>query len=485
VAEAGSTPRTGPGRRSVRGASLFARTLGAFLAALVVLLALVTGAVAVGVQLSARGWTAARNRETNAFLESLVLSSYRSAGRLDASAIARATLPHLDESTFLFVFDLDGRIVFAWRRGERLDPVGGGDGGLARNFLRRHAADAQPVPLTDAGRTIGSVAAGVLSFGDEAAGRSFLQTLAVVGGAGAVVSLLLAAGLAFVFSSRLSRHAAGLASGLVRIAAGERGVSFDPQGSRELDQIGESASVLQRKLAEEERLRGQWAADVAHDLRTPLAALRSQLEAMTDGVLPVTTERLQRASAELSRVEALVADLGELSRIESPGMKPVFAGVDAAEFLAELCGRFQHEAERRKVGFACSSQPGLVFVADRHLLHRGATNVLQNALQHVSADGRVSVGIFAGGPQVTIRIENTGTIPEDEIPRVFDRLYRGEHSRHTPGSGLGLTIARAVMELHGGGIRIANSGSATVVVEMSLPNRQPGAASPRAAARPR
>jgi two-component system sensor histidine kinase BaeS len=480
VADDGGAVRSAArsGRGSARSSSLFARTLGAFFAALVILLALVAGAVVVGVQLSARGWTASRNRETSAFLQSLVLASYRSAGRLDAQAIARATLPYLDESTFLFVFDLDSRIVFAWRRGERLDAAGGGEGGLARNFLRRHAADAKPVELRDGGQVIGSVAAGVLSFGDEAAGQSFLQTLAVVGGAGAAVSFLLAVGVAFLFSSRLSRHAAGLAAGLVRIAAGERGVRFEGGGARELDQIGESARVLQEKLAEEERLRGQWTADVAHDLRTPLAALRSQLEAMTDGVLPVTPDRLQRASAELSRVEALVTDLGELSRIESPGMKPIFADVDGGRFLSDLCQRFQLEAEKRGIAFACASDPGLVFSADSHLLHRAATNVLQNAFQHVQEGGRVAVSIGASGHQIVIRIENTGVIPEEEIPLVFDRLHRGEHSRHAPGSGLGLTIAKAVMELHGGSIRITNSGAGTVVVEMTLPAARADAAAP-------
>jgi two-component system sensor histidine kinase BaeS len=211
---------------------------------------------------------------------------------------------------------------------------------------------------------------------------------------------------------------------------------------------------------------------VAHDLRTPLAALRSQLEAMTDGVLPVTPERLQRASGELARVEALVADLSELSRIESPGMVPAISGIDASRFLADLCDRFTLEAGRRGIAFEYTAPPGLVFRADSHLLHRAATNVLQNAFQHVADGGRVGVRMSAAeaaGPGVVIRVENTGTIPEDEIPRVFDRLHRGEHSRHTPGTGLGLSIARAVMDVHGGTITIANSGAGSVVVTMSIP----------------
>jgi two-component system, OmpR family, sensor histidine kinase BaeS len=464
------------GQRPVASPRLFARTLRAFLAALAVLLALMAAGMIIGVGLSARAWTASRNRETGTFLQSLVLASYRAAGRLDAAAIERATLPYLDESTFLFVFDADGVLVFAWRRGERLDASGTVESGPAKNFLQRHAAEAVPVDLSDGERLVGSVAAGVLSFADEETGRRFLETLAIVGGAGAVVSFLLAVAVAFLFSSRLSRHAAGLAAGLSRIAAGERGVRFEGGGARELDQIGESAGVLQDRLAGEERLRGQWAADVAHDLRTPLAALRSQLEAMTDGVLPVTPERLQRASGELARVEALVADLSELSRIESPGMAPVIAELDAARFLADLCDRFALEAGRRGVAFEHTAPADLVFRADSHLLHRAATNVLQNAFQHVADGGRVTVGITAAvaaadgaGPGVVIRIENTGSIPEDEIPRVFDRLHRGEHSRHTPGTGLGLSIARAVMDVHGGSITIANSSTGSVVVVMRVP----------------
>ena len=151
-------------------------------------------------------------------------------------------------------------------------------------------------------------------------------------------------------------------------------------------------------------------------------------------------------------------------------MKPVFAEVDAARFLAELCGRFSLEAERRRIDVSCSSAPGLVFEADSHLLHRAATNILQNAFQHVADGGRVGVAIAPRDGMVSIRVENAGTIPEDEIPRVFDRLHRGEHSRHAPGSGLGLTIARAVLDLHGGSIGIANSGAGTVVVEMRLPS---------------
>ena len=98
---------------------------------------------------------------------------------------------------------------------------------------------------------------------------------------------------------------------------------------------------------------------------------------------------------------------------------------------------------------------------------------MQNALQHAGKGGRVSIAIARAGdaaPGVAeIRVENTGSVPESDIPRVFDRLYRGEGARHTPGSGLGLTIAKAVVELHGGIVHISNTPQGTVLVEMRLP----------------
>ena len=464
-----------PPARKAEGGTLFRRTLLSFLAALAVLLTLLAGAVGLAVTWSARDWTAARSEETGRLLRSLVIATYRSRGRLEQGAIAGATLPYLDESTYLLVYAPDGSLVFGWRRGELLEPHSASNPGAGRAFLSRHSDEVKVQELRDRGAAIGGVAAGVLSFSTDSANRRFLGTLAVVGGVGAAASFLLAVIVAFLFSSRLSSQATGLAAGLVRLASGERGVSFDTGGARELAQIGASARTLQDRLAEEERLRGQWAADVAHDLRTPLAALRSQLEAMGDGVLPVTPERLARARAELLRAQALVEDLGELSRIESPGMKPRLAKIGAEDLLEELCGRFALEAERRGIALDCRADSGLTLTADEHLLVRATGNVLQNALQHAGDGGRVSLSISADGeavalhPGAVIRTENTGSLPEEQIPRVFDRMYRGEGARHTPGSGLGLTIAKAIVELHGGSISIANSGRGTVVVEMRLP----------------
>jgi two-component system sensor histidine kinase BaeS len=261
---------------------------------------------------------------------------------------------------------------------------------------------------------------------------------------------------------------------------------FPKGGARELARISGSAAALQSRLIKEEELRSQWASDVAHDLRTPVSAVKAQIEAMIDGVLDPSPERLKRAFSELSRIEDLVNDLGELSRIESPGMKLTAAEIRAESFMSDMCSRFTLEAEKRGIAFSCSSRVS-AFHADEKLLMRALTNVVQNAFQHAGDKGSVSVllGEEAARPadaasvrgqfhaRILLTVENTGRIPEEEIPKVFDRLYRGELGRHTKGSGLGLTIARAVMELHGGDIAIRNTARETTEVTMRLSSMLP------------
>ena len=453
-----------------RSTSLFTRTLLSFLASLTVLLALLVGVALTGIGWSTKRWTEAQSSDASSHLESLVLDSYRARGVLDAAGIAEATLPYLTGSMYLFVFSPDGSVVFAWRLGERMDQSAGTDPGEGRNFLRRHAGEATASELRIGDQVIGSIAAGVISFAQDAANAGFLRTLGLIAGIGTGISFLLAVAVAFLFSSRLSSHASRLSGGIARLAAGERSVVFGSAGARELALIGKSAAALQEQLVQEQRLRTQWAADVSHDLRTPLAALRAQLEAMTDGVLPVTPDRLARASAELSRVERLVADLGELSRIESPGMTLRKEKLEAGDILQDIGDLFQLEADRRGIALRINAEHDLAFEADRHLLLRALTNVVQNAIQYASGDRGVTVEMKRSAASVVrVRVENSGSIAAQDVPRVFDRLYRGEKSRSAPGSGLGLTIAKAVLDLHGGSLSISATDRGTVLVEMLLP----------------
>jgi two-component system, OmpR family, sensor histidine kinase BaeS len=453
------------------GRSLFSRTLLAFLGALTLLLVLIVGFFLLGVNFSIRDLDSRGARSIQESLLPRVRETFQATGRLDGETIAETAAPFLTDRAYVFVFDAEGSLVFGYRQGERLGGKGDGSGG--KNFLRRHASEVKPVDLEYGGRKIGTFAAGILGFTDNAENRRFLQTLILIGSGGAAAAFLLAFAFALRFSKRLSAQAASLAGGLGRIASGERAVRFPAAGARELAQIGRSAESLQEQLVKEESLRTQWASDVAHDLRTPVAAVRTQVEAMIDGVLAATPERLERALGEISRIEALVSDLAELSRIESPGMKLSPGTVSGRELAAEVESRFALEARKKGTVLSCVSEVD-AFPADEHLLLRAVNNVVQNAVQHTKAGGRVTLAVAQeadpdGSRWIALRVENSGSIPEEEIPKVFDRLFRGERARHTRGSGLGLSIAKAIVDLHRGTIGIRNTQEGTVNVTIRIP----------------
>ena len=165
--------------------------------------------------------------------------------------------------------------------------------------------------------------------------------------------------------------------------------------------------------------------DISHDLRTPLTAVKMQVEGMNDGVLEATAERFAALYSELTIIEKLVWNLQDLSRFESSEMKIALTDVNAWKFADDVSARFALLAEKKKIKFSVEKKcaEDFNFKADR----------------------------------VKISVLNTGAIIGEDIPHVFDLLYRGDRSRSTAGSGLGLSIAQAIAILHGGKIEEQNA----------------------------
>jgi two-component system sensor histidine kinase BaeS len=218
----------------------------------------------------------------------------------------------------------------------------------------------------------------------------------------------------------------------------------------------------------EETLRRQWAADIAHDLRTPIAALKSQFEGMIDGVLELTRDRIAKNSIELLRIETLINDLGELTRLESPEIRIHRESIDADLFFKELNNRFEHEFEKNRLSIMWEKGVD-TFTGDEGLVLRAVSNFISNAIRHTPEGGKIRIAIDKNGKDYTISVFNSGEgIPREEIAKVFDRLYRGEYARKTPGSGLGLTISQKIAELHAGKVTIKSSNDHGTTVEMRI-----------------
>jgi two-component system sensor histidine kinase BaeS len=191
-------------------------------------------------------------------------------------------------------------------------------------------------------------------------------------------------------------------------------------------------------------------------LRTPITAIKAQFEAMLDGVLDIGRPRLANLLTELNRVETLVRNLQELSRYESPEMKINARYFHASAFLDDIRERFALLAGQKEIALCCEGEE-FWFLIDEHLMQRCVSNIVQNALQHTQPGGTIRVTLESKVKDVVLIVENSGHIAARDLDRMFDRLYRGNSARMGGGSGLGLSIAKAIVDLHHGRIRAENS----------------------------
>lgn len=426
---------------------LLFQTFLAFSLSLVLFSALLSAVLLVGVTRSLKAWSALREGQYREIALSILTSG---------TTLAEVVVPGGQP---MFVYDAAKELVYT-NRGLRRRAVGEGDPSLV------------PV-LRDGGTIAGYYAAPESRFQDDAANQGFLDSVYRTAWTGLVAALGISLVAAALLSRGLSRPAREVARSLEAMAKGDFSVRIPGQGARELAALGESANRLAAELEREREIRRQWAQDVAHDLRTPVSGVKAQLEAMRDGVLEVSAVRIGRSIAEIERVERLVVDLAELTRLESPETRLHRERLDAGALLAELGGQFDLDIARRRLSLEV--QAGAAELeGDRVLLSRALVNCLSNAVRYAPQGGTVRLTACAGEGVVTIEVSNTGvTIPPDERERVFDRLYRGEAARSTPGSGLGLTIARRIVELHGGRIRATDWPGRGTTMQIVLPLRGP------------
>jgi signal transduction histidine kinase len=229
------------------------------------------------------------------------------------------------------------------------------------------------------------------------------------------------------------------------------------------DEVGELARAFNRmasELAEVERMRRDLVANVSHELRTPISALQGVLENVIDGVETLDQATIQTMLDQVNRLGRLVAQLLDLSRLES-GAVPLNVKAFKVQDLFEEAAResdLHLSGSDRKVRVELSvDPPGLELKGDRERVHQVVSNLLENAIRHSPTEGVVEVRADSSDGRVRIEVEDRGPgIADDDAHRVFERFYRTDAGRTASegGSGLGLSIARWIVELHDGEIKI-------------------------------
>jgi signal transduction histidine kinase len=247
-----------------------------------------------------------------------------------------------------------------------------------------------------------------------------------------------------------------------RIAAGEYAERVAEPGQDELGDLARSFNQMAQTLAEAEERRRELIGDVTHELRTPLANIRSVMEGVIDGVLPADPSTFQQVEQEAARLQRLVQDLEALSRAEAGQLLLQRQPVDPAALVAEVTARLQPQYREKGVGLAVQAPVGLPAVhADRWRLMQVLINLLGNALQYTPAGGQVRVTAAIDRDHLVVRVADNGIgIAPEHLPHLFERFYRVDKSRSRTGggSGIGLTIARHLVEAHGGRISAESAG---------------------------
>jgi len=440
----------------VRRRNIFFQSFWYMTSALLLIVIFLSSFFFFSIRQSVAVWNVNKGQRLENLLLPLLTEVYNETGRLEELAIHEKISPFLTSNVFAYVFTSEKDPVYIYRQGVRVPFYVHTE---VEYSLERLESRRRPLTAVVAtGEIVGYLAADTLGFTHDAANVRFLQTVFQFILVGSLFAVFIAFFSSFWFSRFFSRQARVLVKGLKELSSGNRNISFPPVKATEMNEIAKSALQLQQQLLQEEEIRRQWADDVAHDLRTPVSGLKIQLEGLTEGVFKPTKKRLSALYEEVERIDNLVQSLRELSRVESPEMKIRRRCLDIETFVAKTVASLPEDEQNRIRRELFVKKVSV----DPYYFSRAIRNILQNAFLY-GEKKEVQITVYSRPPFIVFDIENYGYIEESITKKVFNRLYRGNQSRSTVGSGLGLPIARAIMQAHGGEAFIEQRGEKTHV----------------------
>jgi signal transduction histidine kinase len=285
----------------------------------------------------------------------------------------------------------------------------------------------------------------------------------------AAASSTVAIAAAYLVARSITAPVDRLRSVSAALARGELSARAPEEGPAEIAELGVAFNAMAARLEELFDARRELVAWASHDLRTPLAAMRAMIEAIEDGV--ATPDHYMQALGEQARtLGTLVDDLFELARLDAGVLTLELKEVRLAALVDSCVRGLEAEAERRNIRLETrlDGAPAVRCAPDK--VERVLLNLLTNALRHTPSDGSVAVVVEPTAGHVQVSVEDSGEgIAADALRRVFDRFWRADPARSAGSSGLGLAIARALVEAQGGTIWAENRPSGGARVSFTLP----------------
>jgi len=295
--------------------------------------------------------------------------------------------------------------------------------------------------------------------------RDAVNRLLLLGGLlGAVAAL----GLGLVLARRATLPVRDLTQAATRLASGDRAARVEYRSTDEFGEMAAAFNSMADAILEEDRLRQTFAADIAHELRTPLMILSSQLEAMEDGVLGLGPASIRSLQEETHRMSKLVADLEVLAAADAAHFSLQKEQIDLAAVAAAIATEFGQLFQAEGVRLQTDLEPAVI-EGDPGRLRQIMGNLVANALKFAPRDGWVRIQIRKEANQAIIEVSDSGPgIPKEELDRVFERFFRGRTAR-AGGSGIGLTVVQELVGAHSGVVEAGNAGGGGAVFTVRLP----------------
>lgn len=330
------------------------------------------------------------------------------------------------------------------------------------------------VPVTLDGQTIGYLHLegnqNAYSYGRQGQQlASKLNKAAVTAGiiAGGVALLL-----ALIFTYHLVEPIQELTNAANKLGDGDLAQRVDVHGNDELATLGKTFNLMADSLQRAQETRKVLTADIAHELRTPLAIQRANLEAIQDGIYPPSNDILNIILEQNLMLSRLVNDLRLLAIADAGQLNLSISRIDFNSFISHVLERFKAQADNKKVRL--EFEPGQIpkINGDIGRLEQILNNLLSNAVRHTQKGGKISVKTTLAVNFVNLEVKDNGPgIPQEDLPHIFNRFYRVDKSRNREdgGTGIGLAIAKKLAEAHGGDLIAANHPDGGAVFTLKLP----------------
>ncbi len=448
------------------GWPLHRRLLLAFAAVAAVSVALLTVAALIGTDRGVSAVQAADRRDAATRAAASVAQAYQRSGGWTGVNLAPAQAIADAAGAQLIVRDAGMAMMWPGRAPSNAGPGMG----------TQPSAETESAPIAVGGQTVGTA---VLVFGHTAstgAGRITATTPVILAAAAA---LLIAAAVSIYVARRLTRPILALTQAANAFARGDRTARSPEGGPGELGMLADSFNTMANHVVRAEQTRRQLSADIAHELRTPLAALQAGLEELRDGLVDPGRERLGALHDQALRLGRIVDDLAALSAAEAARLTLHRTDTDLTAVAASaLAGQ---EPAMRAAGLiiATDLEDRVIVAADADRLHQAVVNLLANTARYCRPGDTVSVRAFTASGDAILQVADTGPgIAAADLPHVFERLWRGSTSGAVAGSGIGLAVVRELITAHGGTVDVDSSPGhgATFTIKLPLAVNDPGRA---------